>query len=87
MILAEAPNPRGGAWSSQGTIVFAPNAVSGLWKVAATGGPFTPLTTVDPESGRVHPPVASVSSRWSSIYLLGSRRKSEHRLDIPKFFG
>jgi serine/threonine protein kinase/Tol biopolymer transport system component len=51
VILAEAPNPRGGAWSSQGTIVFAPNAVSGLWKVAATGGPFTPLTTVDPGRG------------------------------------
>jgi len=49
--LAEALNPRGGAWSSQGIIVFGPSAVSGLWKVANTGGPSAPLTTVDPTRG------------------------------------
>jgi len=66
MILAEAPNPRGGAWSSQGTIVFAPNAVSGLWKVAATGGPVTALTTVDPARGEF-------THRWPVFLPDGNR--------------
>jgi eukaryotic-like serine/threonine-protein kinase len=64
--LAEAPNPRGAAWSTQGTIVFAPNAVSGLWKVAATGGPFTPLTTVDPTGGEF-------THRWPILLPDGNR--------------
>ena len=49
--LAPASNGRGGAWSSGGFIIFAPNASTGLWKVSATGGPFTPLTTVDQAEG------------------------------------
>src|SRR5215467_12257550 len=49
--LAPASNGRGGAWSSQGIIIFAPNASSGLWKVSASGGPFTSLTTVNQAEG------------------------------------
>jgi len=49
--LAPASNGRGGAWSSQRIIIFAPNASSGLWKVSASGGPATPLTTVDQSRG------------------------------------
>ena len=45
--LAEAPNPRGAAWSLQGIIVFTPTAVSSLWKVAASGGAATRLTTLE----------------------------------------
>ena len=66
VILAEAPNPRGGAWSSQGTIVFAPNAVSGLWKVAASGGLYTPLTNVDPTQGEF-------THRWPILLPDGNR--------------
>jgi WD40 repeat protein len=49
--LAPAPNGRGGAWSSRGIIVFAPNAATGLWKVGENGGPVTPLTAVDQAKG------------------------------------
>jgi Tol biopolymer transport system component len=49
--LAPASNGRGGAWSSQGIIIFAPNASTGLWKVSASGGPFTPLTTINQDEG------------------------------------
>src|SRR5215472_2984238 len=45
--LADAPNPRGGTWSSRGVILFAPSAVSGIWRVPANGGPATPLTALD----------------------------------------
>jgi len=44
--LAEAPNPRGGAWSTSGMIVFAPNNnVGGLVKISSSGGAATPATT------------------------------------------
>jgi len=45
--LCDAPNGRGGAWNRDGVIVFAPNAVSGLFKVPAGGGQPTPVTTPD----------------------------------------
>jgi Tol biopolymer transport system component len=46
-VLAAAPNGRGGAWSSDGTIVFAPTTQSGLYRMPAGGGEATPLTKVD----------------------------------------
>jgi len=45
--LADVVNPVGGAWSRDGIILFAPDFFTGLWKVAAAGGPPTPLTTPD----------------------------------------
>ncbi len=42
--LADAPNERGGSWSPAGVIVFAPRVGQGLQKVAATGGPTTPVS-------------------------------------------
>ena len=38
--------PRGGAWSSNGIIVFSPNAQLPLVKIPATGGTPTPMTTL-----------------------------------------
>jgi len=45
--LCDAPDPRGGAWSTNGTIVFAPNNQGGLLRVSAGGGQPTPVTAVD----------------------------------------
>jgi hypothetical protein len=47
-IIAEAPNPRGGAWSRSGVILFAPQALGPLVKVAADGGSPEPVTALDP---------------------------------------
>jgi serine/threonine protein kinase/Tol biopolymer transport system component len=44
--LAEAPNPRGGWWAEDGTIVFAPGYRVGLMRVSAVGGQTQPLTTL-----------------------------------------
>ena len=43
--LAAAPNSRGGAWSDDGAIVFAPDKESGtrLMRIPASGGPVAPL--------------------------------------------
>ncbi len=44
-VLCDAPVGRGGAWGSQGTIVFAPSAGGGLSIVSDAGGTPTPITT------------------------------------------
>jgi serine/threonine-protein kinase len=47
--LADAPTPRGGAWLLDGTIVFAPEYASGLWKVGGNGGAASLLVDVNAE--------------------------------------
>ncbi len=49
-VLANAPVGRGGAWSREGSIIFAPSAGGPLSKVPATGGNPVPVTRF--ESGQ-----------------------------------
>jgi len=49
--VADAPNPRGGVWLPDGTIVFSPEYASGLWRVADTGGAAEVVLEVDGERG------------------------------------
>ena len=57
--LCDAPVGTGGAWSSTGIILFAPEFNgAGLYRIAETGGTATPLTTLDAarfEMGHGHP--------------------------------
>ena len=46
-ILADAPVARGGAWQTDGTILFAPNASGPLFRVPATGGQATAATQLE----------------------------------------
>lgn len=46
--LADASEGRGGTWSSQGVIVFAPTIYSGLYQVAASGGVVSRATRFGP---------------------------------------
>jgi eukaryotic-like serine/threonine-protein kinase len=45
--LCEVRQNRGGTWGPDGTIVFARDALGGLWRVPATGGEPVPMTTPD----------------------------------------
>jgi serine/threonine protein kinase/Tol biopolymer transport system component len=45
--LADAANARGGAWQSDGTILFAPNPAGPLFRVPATGGQRTAVTRLE----------------------------------------
>jgi eukaryotic-like serine/threonine-protein kinase len=56
-VLADAPFARGGCWSVDDTLYFAPTNVSGIWRVPAAGGPATELTRLDPAAGEI-------SHRW-----------------------
>ena len=50
-VLSDAPYPRGGAWSADGAIVFAPTPYDPLVRVAATGGAVAPVTRLGPGQG------------------------------------
>ena len=45
-VLGRAPDPRGGAWSVNGTIVFSPTSIGPLHQVSASGGTSAPLTAL-----------------------------------------
>jgi serine/threonine protein kinase len=45
-VLARAPDPRGGAWNANGTIVFSPASAGPLQRITASGGTPEPLTTL-----------------------------------------
>jgi serine/threonine-protein kinase len=51
--LADAPGARGGSWSPDGFIYFAPTTSSGLLKVSDEGGAATELTRLDRSKGEV----------------------------------
>jgi serine/threonine protein kinase/Tol biopolymer transport system component len=53
--LCDAANGRGGGWGPDGTIVFAPDTSSGIFKVSADGG--TPVRIVAPAGGTQRFPI------------------------------
>ncbi len=59
--LADAsPDPRGGAWAPDGTIIFSPGILSPIMRVSASGGPVSEVTKLDTELGQT-------SHRWPSM--------------------
>ena len=78
-ILADAlGDARGGAWSPDGTIVFAPGNASGLMRVSAAGGTSAPIVDLDStrgESGHRWPHFLPDGRR----FLFQSRALPEHR--------
>jgi Tol biopolymer transport system component len=46
-VLCDAPRGQGGTWNHEGTIVFAPDLNTGLFRVSAAGGTPTPVTKLD----------------------------------------
>lgn len=51
--LCDAPAPRGGTWNQDDVIVFTPTLNAPLYRVAASGGTATPVTTLDSSKGEV----------------------------------
>jgi len=54
MAIADAPNGRGGSWSPEGIILFAPNTTSPLLRVAASGGAVAPATSLEATKSIAH---------------------------------
>jgi Tol biopolymer transport system component len=64
--ICDASNLRGGSWSKDGIIVFAPNVQTNLYRVSASGGDSTPVTTLDASR-------AENSHRWPQFLPDGKR--------------
>jgi eukaryotic-like serine/threonine-protein kinase len=72
-IICDAPDGRGGSWNQQDDIVFTPTVNSPIYRVSASGGPISQLTTQDPSKNET-------THRWPSflpdgrhfIFLAGS---------------
>jgi Tol biopolymer transport system component len=61
IVLADAPNPRGGTWSQSGVIVFAPSYRDApLMRVSENGGPVEPVTVLDRAQ-------EEVTNRWPAF--------------------
>jgi Tol biopolymer transport system component len=50
-VLADAPDGRGGTWSSRGIIVFTPTSAGALYSVPASGGEAKPLSKLAQSEG------------------------------------
>ncbi|MFI5114327.1 MAG: hypothetical protein ACHP7J_04205, partial [Terriglobales bacterium] len=53
-ILAEAPNPRGGAWNQDNVILYEPDYRDSLWRISAAGGPPVRLTKLEAGKHTTH---------------------------------
>jgi eukaryotic-like serine/threonine-protein kinase len=60
VVASDVPDPRGGAWGVDGFIYFTPTNMTGLFKVPASGGTATALTTLDSDKGEI-------SHRWPQV--------------------
>ena len=65
VIASDVAEGRGGTWTADGTIYYAPTNLSGLWKVPASGGSPSEVTRLNAERGEV-------SHRWPYALSDGS---------------
>jgi serine/threonine-protein kinase len=54
VILCDTKTNRGGSWGEDGTIVFVPGSLSGLWRIPVLGGEPRRVTTPDAAKGERH---------------------------------
>ena len=67
--LADIPNPRGGSWNREGLIIFAPDGTSPLYRVSASGGERTQITTLDESRQEFSHRWPLFFTRWQSLPL------------------
>ena len=80
VVLAEAPNPRGGTWARDGTIIFSPWARGGLSRIREDGGEVRELTRIDSLSGeRTHRWPQCLPDGKSVLFTIGS-------MDSPDYY-
>jgi eukaryotic-like serine/threonine-protein kinase len=75
--ICDAPNPRGGAWNSEGVIIFAPDILTGLFRVPASGGQPTPLTVPDGSKHTTHRWPEFLADSRHFIYLAANHNVPE----------
>lgn len=73
--LATAPNPRGGAWNRDGSIIYCPIPPSPLLRISASGGEATPINSNNSQVGG--------TVRWLPSFLPDGR----HYLFVARMAG
>src|SRR5260370_556201 len=72
-IICDAPDGRGGSWNQQDDIVFTPTVNSPIYRVSASGGPISQLTTQGPSKNETtHRWPAFLPDGRHFIFLSGS---------------
>ena len=80
--ICEAAVGRGGSWSSDGTIVFARNMSSGLFRVSASGGTPEAVTSLNAAAGeRTHRWPQVLPGGDAVLFTVGSVESPEYFLD------
>ena len=74
--IADAPSGRGGAWSSAGVIVFAPQPVGPLMKVSENGGTPLPATTTQTPTSATHRNPLFMPDGKHFLYICGPQDRS-----------
>ena len=75
VVLADIPNPRGGVWLDDDTIVYSPQYTAGLWRVFARGGKAEELTKLDVAKGeRTHRWPEALPGGKRILFTVGSAR-------------
>jgi len=70
--LANAPNPFGGAWGRDGTILFTPNATGSIFRIPATGGEPVAVTKIQPQQTSHGFPLILPDGRHFLYYVRGT---------------
>jgi Tol biopolymer transport system component len=71
-VLADSASGRGGTWSSEGVIAFAPIAFGTLYRTSANGGKATPITQFAENQTITHRFPQFLPDGQHFLYLLGS---------------
>ena len=80
LVVADAPNGRGGAWNSDGVILFSPGVSNPIMRVSTRGGPAEALTETDTGGTGSGSSLAAVPARRQTIpVLVDARRPGDER--------
>ena len=88
IVLTAAPNPRGGAWSTRGVIVYAPESGGPLQQIREDGGTPKPVTVLDAARDEVthqFPSFLPDGSRF--IFFAGSRQTNRSSVRVASVGG
>jgi hypothetical protein len=93
VVIADAPNARGGTWSRDGTILFAPGVSAPIVRVASRGGSTEPVTRLNAETGPSHrwPQFLPDGRRFANdsrgwLYLIDAKNQPQIYLDVGATF-
>ena len=80
--IADAGNPRGAAWGAGGSIIFSPQAATGLMKVDDGGGAATQLTIPDTSKNeRTHRWPHFLPDGKTAVFTIGTRDNVDYYED------